>query len=94
MKTASINQINTRGRAQNMPRYRATHIDFSFLRLLGLTCKEMNFYARQFFVSHIEHSNGFVRVVFVFRALLMRSIRCRDKAVRCISQTLKILKVK
>ena len=55
-------------------KYRATHVDFSFLRLLGLTCKEMNFYARQFLVGHIEHSNGFVRVVFVFRVLLMRSI--------------------
>ena len=43
--------------------------------------------ATDFFVGHIELLNGFIRVVFVFRVLLMRSIRCRDKAVRYISES-------
>ena len=43
--------------------------------------------ATDFFVGHIELLNGFIRVLFVFRVLLMRSIRCRDKAVRYISES-------
>ena len=49
--------------------------------------------SEMFLVGHIEHSNGFIRVVFVFCVLPMRSIQCRDKAVGCNSQTpIKILK--
>ena len=51
-----------------------TLISFSFLK------NELSS-ATDLFSGNKEHLNGFVRVVFVFRVLLLRSIPCTDKAV-------------
>ena len=57
-----------------------TLISFSFLKNELLSATDL-------FPGNKEHLNGFVRVVFVFRVLLLRSIPCTDKAVGCILQT-------
>ena len=57
-----------------------TLISFYFLKNQLLSATDL-------FFGNKEHLNGFVRVVFVFRALLLRSIPCTDEAVGCVLQT-------
>ena len=56
---------------QSNPKKRSK-LCFFFLRFLGLTCKGPELSrATDIFVGHIELLNGFIRVVLVFRELLM-----------------------
>ena len=59
---------------------------FDFFSFPGLNL-EKELLTRQI-VGHNEHLDRFVGVVFVFSVLLIiRSIRCTDRAVGCISQS-------